>query len=170
LTAEATGETEQGRALFRELLWVHRMIRRDLEAVERLAREVVDGAPPSDVRAELEELKTAGPLWTLKMGCLRYCRFVHLHHRLEDTALFPLLREANPEVGPVVERLEADHRRVHDLLTGVEEAAGALGEQADTAARRRVAEALELLAGHLLEHLEFEEREAGPTLRRLERF
>jgi L-rhamnose isomerase len=145
------------------------MIRRDLETVERLAAEVVEGTPAEAVRAELDELRTAGPLWRLKVGCLRYCRFVHLHHRLEDTALFPLLREADPEVGPVIDRLEADHRRVHDLLTGVEEAADALGDEAGAAARRRVADALELLATHLLEHLEFEEREAGPTLRTLER-
>ena len=145
------------------------MIRRDLETVERLAADVVGGKPPGDLRAELDELKTAGPLWRLKVGCLRYCRFVHLHHRLEDTALFPLLREANPEVGPVIDRLETDHRRVHELLTGVEEAAGALGDEADAAARRRVADALELLAGHLLDHLELEEREAGPALRTLER-
>jgi Hemerythrin HHE cation binding domain len=167
---EASGETEQGRALFQELLWVHSMIRRDLDTVERLATEVTDGMPADDVRAELEELKTAGPLWMLRMGCLRYCRFVHLHHRLEDTALFPLLRETDPDVGPVVDRLEADHRRVHDLLNDVEEAAGALGEDADLEARKRVADALALLSEHLLEHLEFEEREAGPTLRRLERF
>ena len=146
------------------------MIRRDLETVERLAAEVVDGMPAGDVRAELEELKTAGPLWMLKTGCLRYCRFVHLHHRLEDTALFPLLREADADVGPVVDRLEADHRRVHDLLNEVEAAAGALGEQADAEARQRVAAALAQLGEHLLEHLEFEEREAGPALRRLASF
>jgi len=144
------------------------MIRRDLETVERLAAEVVGGMPADDLRAELEELKTAGPLWTLKMGCLRYCRFVHLHHRLEDTALFPVMRGSNPDVGPVVDRLEADHRRVHDLLNDVEEAARTLGEEADLEARRRVVDALALLAKHLLEHLDFEEREAGPTLRRLE--
>jgi hypothetical protein len=32
-----------------------------------------------------------------------------------------------------------------------------------------VAHALGVLAANLLEHLDFEEREAGPTLRRLER-
>jgi L-rhamnose isomerase len=143
------------------------MIRRDLEAVERLAAEVVDGMPPDDVRAELDELKTAGPLWQLKMGCLRYCRFVDAHHRLEDAVLFPRLRETDPDVSPVIDRLEADHRRVHDLLTEVEGAAGALGDEADLDTRGRVAEALAELAGHLLEHLEFEEREAGPTLRKL---
>jgi hypothetical protein len=36
-------------------------------------------------------------------------------------------------------------------------------------ARQRVAEGLTVLAENLLAHLDFEEREAGPTLRRLER-
>jgi hypothetical protein len=36
-------------------------------------------------------------------------------------------------------------------------------------ARKRVADGLTVLAENLLAHLDFEEREAGPTLRRLER-
>jgi hypothetical protein len=136
-------ETEQGRALFQELLWVHSAVRRDLETVRRLAAEVLDGLPAERLGAELKDLETNGPLWQLKVNCLRYCRFVHLHHNAEDILLFPRLRETDPAIGPVVDRLEDEHRRVSDGLN--------------------------VLATNLLAHLEFEEREAGPTLRRLER-
>jgi Hemerythrin HHE cation binding domain len=162
-------ETEQGRALFQELLWVHRAIRRDLETVRRLASEVVVGLPADRLNAELEELEANGPLWQLKINCLRYCRFVHLHHGAEDALLFPRLRETNPEIGPVVDRLEDEHRRVSDQLDEVEAAAAELTNGGREAARRRVADGLNVLAEDLLAHLEFEEREAGPTLRRLER-
>jgi hypothetical protein len=67
-------ETEQGRALFHELLWVHSVVRRDLETVRRLAAEVVDGLPAKQLNAELDELQTNGPPWQLKVNCLRYCR------------------------------------------------------------------------------------------------
>jgi Hemerythrin HHE cation binding domain len=143
-------------------------VRRDLARVEGLAREVAAGMPGPELEAELAELKTAGPLWQLKVNCLRYCRFVHLHNNLEDAMLFPALRDADPAIGPVVDRLEADHRRVSDLLDTVEAAAARLTAAEDDA-RGDVVLALEELQAHLLEHLDYEELNAGPVLRRLER-
>ena len=162
-------ETEQGRAPFQELLWVHRVVRSDLETVRRLAGEVVDGLPAEQLNAELDELQTNGPLWQLKVNCLRYCRFVHRHHNAEDVLLFPRLRAGTTTIGPVVDKLEADHRRVSDDLDEVEAAAVQLTNGESATARQRVAEGLNVLAENLLAHLDFEEREAGPTLRRLER-
>jgi iron-sulfur cluster repair protein YtfE (RIC family) len=162
-------ETARGRAMFAELLWVHRAIRDDLERVERLAVEVADGLSAADVRATLEELKRTGPLWQLKVSCLRYCRFVHAHHGAEDVLLFPALRAADPAIGSVVDRLEADHERVSNLLDAVEAQAADLTEQQANEARRDVVRRLRELHAHLLEHLDYEEREAGPTMRRLHR-
>ena len=124
--------------------------------------------PGAELEAELRELETGGPLWQLKAGCLRYCRFVHLHHNLEDAMLFPALRDADPTIGPVVDRLEADHRRVSDLLDTVEAAAARLTASEEDA-RADVVLALDELHAHLLEHLDYEELRAGPVLRRLER-
>lgn len=104
------------------------------------------------------------------MDCLRYCRFVHLHHRMEDVAFFPSLRAANPGIAPVVDKLEADHRVVSDLLDEVEAAAAALDEDDCEASRRRVADGLEALGRELLEHLDYEELNAGPTIRRMTGF
>jgi hypothetical protein len=165
---EAKPETDRGRAMFQELLWVHAAIRRDLETVERLARDVGDGLSGDQVQEALGELKTTGPLWRLKVSCLRYCRFVHSHHGAEDAMLFPALRAANPSIDPIVARLEADHARVSDLLDAVEDAARALTETDGDEARERVVQGLRELHGHLLEHLDYEELNAGPTMRRLE--
>jgi hemerythrin-like domain-containing protein len=105
----------------------------------------------------------------LKVNCLHYCRHVHAHHGAENALLFPALRAADPEIGPVVDRLEADHARVSDLLDAIEAAARELTESGSSDARRRVSEGLQDLRVHLLEHLDYEERHAGPTMRRLER-
>jgi iron-sulfur cluster repair protein YtfE (RIC family) len=166
---DAKPETEQGKALFDELLWVHSILRRDLDSVERLAREVAAGMSGADLESELRELKTAGPLWQLKASCLRYCRFVHMHHNAEDVLLFPALREADPSIAPVVDRLEADHLRVSDLLDAIEAAAVELTANGSGDACGRVVLGLEELHGHLLEHLDYEELQAGPVMRRLER-
>jgi hypothetical protein len=164
---EDTPETERGQALFQELLWVHKVIRHDLDVLRRLAGEVLDGLDAEALRAELDALKTNGPLWKLKVNCLRYCRFVHMHHGAEDAMLFPALRRINPALDPIVARLEADHRAVSTLLDDIE--AAAVKDLVSQDERLAVADALTELADHLLEHLEFEEREAGPTLRRLDR-
>jgi hypothetical protein len=162
-------ETDRGRAMFEELLWVHSIIRRDLGIIEQLAADVSDGLPGQAVQDALSELKTGGPLWQLKVNCLRYCRHVHAHHGAEDVLLFPALRATDPEIGPVVDRLEADHARVSDLLDAVEAAARALTDTEAGDARQRVVDGLGELHVHLLEHLDFEELNAGPTIRRLDR-
>src|SRR3954454_11135334 len=95
--AEKSGpETDRGRAIFEELLWVHSIIRRDLEIVEKLATDVDEGLPGDAVQDALGELKTTGPLWQLKVNCLRYCSHVHAHHGAEDALLFPALRAVDP--------------------------------------------------------------------------
>jgi Hemerythrin HHE cation binding domain len=161
-------ETERGRAIFQELLWVHSAIRRDLEVVEGLAADVENGLPGEAVEKTLKQLKTSGPLWRLKVNCLRYCRFVHSHHRAEDALLFPALRAVDPSMDPIVDRLEGDHARVSDLLDAIDDAAQALsGTDADKA-RRRVVDRLQELHSELLAHLDYEELDAGPAMRRLE--
>jgi Hemerythrin HHE cation binding domain len=154
-----------GAALYDELLWVHGMIRRDLDTVRELAGAVTNGAPAREVQDSLGELKTNGPLWKLKVNCLHYCRFVHSHHGAEDRMLFPALRAANPDLAPVVDRLETDHREVAVLLDAVEEAARSLSAEAEAESRERVAGALNALADHLLEHLAFEEESVADTMR-----
>jgi hemerythrin HHE cation binding domain-containing protein len=160
--------TPQGEALYQDLLWVHGLLRHDLATVERLAIEVAEGAAAAEVVAGVRALEAAGPLWRLRASCLHYCRFVHHHHRLEDRALFPELRRTNPSLGPVVDRLQEDHRRVASLLRGVESAAEVLDGDDTPAARTSLSTALDALAEHLLAHLELEEASVAETLRRWE--
>ena len=83
---------------------------------------------------------------------------------------FDELEETNPAITPVVARLKADHRAVSDYLDAVEAAARALSEDESHDARRAVADALEVLKGHLLAHLEYEELNVAGTARRLRDF
>ncbi len=157
--------TPQGEALFQDLLWVHSLVRHDLDVVRRLADEVGQGLPARELQAELRALETGGPMWHLRVNCLQYCRFVHHHHRLEDLALFPAVRRQNPELDTVVDRLQADHRRVAEILEEIGRAASSLESGDSPGARGEVIAALDALAGHLLDHLDFEEESLGPALR-----
>jgi hypothetical protein len=160
-------ETARGRMLYQSLLAVHALIRSDLTRVQRLAAAVLDGLPAHDVQDELEELKSNGMLWQFQASCLRYCSFVHMHHHAEDMEFFDELEETNPAIGPVVDRLRAEHRAVSGYLDAVEEAARALTADDSHDTRRAVADALGVLEGHLLAHLEYEELSVAGTARRL---
>ena len=147
-----------------ELKWVHDMIRRDLRTVRQMAADAAAGLA-EEIRAGIRSLAAGGPLWQLKVGCLHYCRFVHSHHHAESVLLFPALRRANPALNPVVDKLEADHANVSDLLGEVETAARELSDAEDAAARERLIQALQQLSVDLLAHLQYEEDHISDTLR-----
>ncbi|MDQ2716769.1 MAG: hemerythrin domain-containing protein [Chloroflexota bacterium] len=159
-----TQARKPGEHLLQELKWVHNALRQDLVLCQELARQVTAGVAPDSVREQVKSLQTNSPLWKLRVNCLYCCRFVHAHHHSEDVALFPALRRTNPALGPVVDKLVADHRKISGLLDQIEVSAKALGEQDGTDPRARLVQALNDLSSDLLEHLAFEEEAIGPTL------
>jgi hemerythrin-like domain-containing protein len=164
---EAKPETIRGRTIYELLLAVHSKIRRDLERVERLAEKALDGLPAEKIRQELHEIKRDSMLWRLQVDCLRYCRFVHMHHNAEDREFFPELRETNPAINPIIDRLQGDHRRVSEDLDAVEAAANALVAGDGQQARQAVVDTLLALGENLLEHLDFEELSVKATVLRV---
>jgi iron-sulfur cluster repair protein YtfE (RIC family) len=143
------------------LKWVHAMLRRDLQACRELAASVANGAAVDGVRGEIDSLRSTGLLYQLRVNCVQYCTVLHQHHSREDAAMFPAIRQSLPQLGPAIDRLEAEHRTVAALLDDVE---SATGELADAAARQRLADALTELAEHLTGHLDFEETALAPAL------
>ena len=62
--------------------------------------------------------------WTLGAFCARYCGAVAQHHGLEDDAIFPHLKRSDPDLRPVIERLEDEHLVIHDAIQHVESRGG----------------------------------------------
>lgn len=164
---EAKRETARGQAIYEMLLTVHALIRRDLERVERLAAQALEGLAAADLRQELREIRRDGMLWQLQVNCLRYCSFVHSHHHAENADFFSELRDTNPAINPIVDRLQAEHRRVSDDLDAVEAAARALEHDDGEQARKAVVDTLGALGQNLLAHLDYEERSIKTTVRRV---
>jgi hypothetical protein len=150
--------------MFRELLSIHSLLRRDLRAVRRLADAARDGLSPQTILAEIRNLETTSPLWRLKFGCLHYCRFVHAHHTIEDAALFPMVRKHDPALNRVIDRLEEDHLTVHHITERIAAAAQRVASDASGVSRFELVAALTELEEHLLGHLAFEEASLGPLL------
>jgi hypothetical protein len=164
---EAKPETARGREIYEMLLAVHAHIRRDLDLIQELAAGALDGVTADDLRRQLDDLKRDTMLWRLRINCLRYCSFVHLHHGAEDADFFAELRNTNPAINPVIDRLTGEHRRVSHDLDAVEAAANALGEDDGQQARKAVVDKLRTLRENLLAHLDYEERSIEDTVRRV---
>ena len=165
MTSRGNGEAPFGVLMHRQLKLIHQMLRNDLTVCRELAAEVAAGAPAADIAEQIAALQTRSPIWTLQVNCLYHCRVVHMHHGHEDADMFPALRRSYPELSAVVDKLEADHRSISELLDDVEESAGQLDDAAANPVRERLVNALGRLEDDLLAHLAFEEESIAATMR-----
>lgn len=154
------------RDMFADLVRVHALLRRDLDRVRRLADQLGDGMPADEAGAVLRDLAARSALGHFREQCRQVCYFVHSHHMVEDAALFPALRQVDPDLGPVVDKLAADHVVVSSHLDEVEAAAAAFTAEPSAGGRDRLTTALTTLAEQLLTHLDFEETSLESTLSR----
>ena len=76
-----------------------------------------------------------------------------------------MLRRSDPAMGPIVDKLQADHRKVSGLLDEIEASANALAAADGGPARERLVYGLSALAADLLAHLEYEEQSIAPAVR-----
>jgi hypothetical protein len=158
--------TSHQRASGQHLIDVHDHLRAELDQVRDLVEQVAAGSMGvGQARSEINTMTMRQNNWTLGVYCESYCRLVTTHHSIEDQALFPQLRRADRRLAPVVDRLEQEHRTIHDVLEGVDQALVALVDgSGDIADLRR---AVDLLDDTLLSHLSYEERELVEPLARL---
>jgi hemerythrin-like domain-containing protein len=148
MAASTTGDRDRAQALSLELRAIHDSLRDRLRmAVDALAH---GRAPDTDLR----------PL----DHCIGFCVALHEHHTGEDTAVFPALRAAAPELSDTIDKLTQDHSMMSWLLrraaTAIELAA-ASGDVAPVVAE------LEGISAIMESHFRYEERSILEGLDRL---
>lgn len=158
--------------LAQHLVDIHDGLRAELQQVRGVLDQVRTGhLTVGAARSVVNTMTMRQNNWTLGAYCESYCRIVTGHHTLEDRSVFPHLRRSEPGLGPVLDRLEAEHDVIHDVLEQFDRAlvqlvasdgTGTTGEQALDDVQR----AIDLLTDTLLSHLAYEERELlGPLAR-----
>lgn len=147
------------------LVEVHDGLRAELDRLRDIVEQVVAGEEQAHrARNAINELTMRQNNWTLGAYCAQYCRFLTGHHTLEDRSVFPHLRRSEPALAPVLDRLEAEHVVIHDVLEQLDEAlVGLVSGASGTAELQRV---VDLLSRTLLEHLASEEDDLVPALDR----
>ena len=157
--------TAAEQAVPQHLLDVHDHLRGELAQLRDVVGQVRRGALSTGAaRSVLNTMAMRQNNWTLGAYCETYCRLVTGHHTLEDHSIFVHLRRADPDLGPVIDRLEQEHHVIADVLEQVDEAlVGLVGTDgyghAGEGALDEIERALDLLTDTLLSHLAYEERE-----------
>jgi hemerythrin-like domain-containing protein len=148
------------------LVAVHDYLRAELDTVRRLMEQVMAGTlPPESARVRLDSMTVSRHNWKLAAYCDGYCKLLTTHHTTEDTRVFPELRRVQPALGPVLDRLEAEHRVVQDLVGRLDaELVGFVNGDRDGSG---LSDALDLLTDALFSHLSYEERELVEPLARM---
>jgi iron-sulfur cluster repair protein YtfE (RIC family) len=151
--------TERGLRAAQSLLDVHAGLRDQLADIRELADQVLAGTVSiGAARSVLNSMAVRQSNWSLGAYCATYCTLVAQHHYGEDEEIFPYLRRREGELSPVLDRLEAEHVAIHDLLDRIDQALVTLvdGQSAATEQLRAV---IDLFTDALLSHLSYEERE-----------
>ena len=110
-----------GRGLVSELKWVHGMIRRDLQTVRWLAADLGDGLPGGARRGSGSWRSAARSGSSRSTACSTAGSCTCTTTRVAPCCFRGC--GSRPALGPVVDKLEADHARVSDLLDDVSAAA-----------------------------------------------
>jgi alkanesulfonate monooxygenase SsuD/methylene tetrahydromethanopterin reductase-like flavin-dependent oxidoreductase (luciferase family) len=151
------------------LVDIHDHLRSELDSVRQILEQVSTGhLTVGAARSAINTMTLRQNNWTLGAYCESYCRIVTGHHTLEDRSVFPHLRQAQPDLAPVLDRLQSEHEVIHHLLDDFDRAlvrlvtddgTGRSGRDAIEAVRT----SLDSLSDQLLEHLSYEESQLiGP--------
>jgi hemerythrin-like domain-containing protein len=139
--------TNEPRPDVTEMTAVHQVFRDTLSAAPKL----IDAVDAGDTeRTEL-----------VKNFYANVIAFLAVHHEGEDELLYPLLKERAPEQRELIERVNAQHHDVEDLVAKSRAALNAWNST-DAAAQEHAAATLAQLGDRLTEHLDDEEVEMLP--------
>ena len=143
----------------RHLRAIHDGFRQELAALLHAVEAVRRGeASAGDVRDAVHRLSWRRQQQDIAGFCGQLCRFVTMHHGVEDQAMFPAVA-ALPGYRPVVERLMDEHLVVHERLVGIDSVLVRM--HTDESAFDDLATAVAALSEVLLSHFRYEEDEMG---------
>ena len=155
----------RGQAVGRHLTEVHDHLRHELDQVRELLEQVKRGRVTAGAaRAVLNEMTMRQNNWTLGAYCAAYCSMITQHHGLEDRAVFPHLRRAEPGLVPVIDRLEQEHVIIHEVVEGVDRALVRLVASPEDFTELQ--KAVDALTEALRSHLAYEEQQITEPLSR----
>ncbi|WP_187366779.1 hemerythrin domain-containing protein [Nocardioides dongxiaopingii] len=155
----------RGRAVANHLLEVHGHHRAEIDHVRDVVGQVRAGvAAIGAARSAVNDMAVRANSWTLGGICQAQCLALTQHHTMETGQVFPHLVAEQPDLAPVVERLDAEHHLIHGVLEELDAALVHLVQHPSDLDPLEAA--LDLLEDTLLSHFAYEERELVAPLAR----
>jgi hypothetical protein len=146
------------RARGRHLAQIHDMYRSHLAQVRAVLDRIAAGAlEVGEAREAVHAMGLRATYEQLGAFCGQACHLVEVHHTIEDTSMYPLLRDADADLGAVLDRLGVEHVVVHQVLVALDDELVALVD--DPSRLTRVRELFAHLQTLLLDHFAYEEDE-----------
>jgi hypothetical protein len=133
-----------------DMIMVHRVFRREFRMLPGLVRAV---RPGDTARAEI----LGAHLGNVAGG-------LHHHHTAEDEMVWPLMLERASLHADLINRMEAQHERLHEPLARIDELLPRWRARASLADRDELADMIAQASVALDEHLADEEREVCPLI------
>jgi iron-sulfur cluster repair protein YtfE (RIC family) len=133
-----------------DMIMVHRVFRREFRMLPGLVRAV---RPGDAARAEI----LGAHLGNVAGG-------LHHHHTAEDEMVWPLMLERASLHADLINRMEAQHERLHEPLARIDELLPRWRATASLADRDELADMIAQASVALDEHLADEEREVCPLI------
>jgi len=87
---------------------IHAALKRDLERIALLV------ARPDDLSPARLQAIGGHAVWLMEL--------LHRHHTTEDERLFPVMRANQPDIGPLIDSMLAEHAAIASAVTALEEA------------------------------------------------
>jgi len=138
--------TDNPRIDTRDMLLIHRVIRREISRLPALIRAATEPGRAARIAVHAREMLD----------------FLHIHHTGEDELLWPVLRPRVSLDGDLIDRMEEQHAQISAAITDVLHDLPAWTSSADPAAGERMATRLESVSDVLAAHLAEEEQRILP--------
>lgn len=151
--------------LGQHLVMIHDHFRSNMLHLRDLIARAAEGSvSPTELQAETENMEMLQNYRQFGALCGQHCQIIHQHHSIEDRAIFPALGSKSAAFKRVVDRLQAEHVIVHDVLVRL---IGAINNLITDPAPGKFAEVRALydaLEKVLLSHFGYEETAIGDAL------
>lgn len=156
--AAQAGVSAGGRMAAQHVVDVHDGLRTELLHALEILDQVRRGTMSiGSARGTLANMTIRANDWTLGGYCQAHCRALTEHHGIEDEGIFPHLRRRDPRLAPVLDRLDAEHHVIHDLIERVDRVLIDLVQ--DPTSYDALSDVLAVLHDAIMSHFFYEEQE-----------
>lgn len=157
--------TAAQRAPGEHLKEVHDHLRDNMQSLAVLIERAACGqTSAAEVAAEASSLAMVANYRRFGNLCGQHCQIVHMHHAIEDEAIFPAIAAHGEGFRAIADRLRAEHVVVHELLLRLIDALSALAEAPGQDRFDDAVTIYRALERVLLGHLGYEEDAIGDAL------